>query len=308
MKEQLQQALAAVKAGDEAQARVHLAQLLQEDPDNVAGWVLLSKLSANTMQKITCLRKVLDVDPDHAYARRELSRLEAAPPGVSGSSGEADGGGEAEAPAEPAEEETVPEVSAETPAVEDMGAETEQDIVTGTAGEVAEETPAAGEEAEEVEEVEEPLPDPFVPISDSPFDYEAQAEGDTLPPWMEDDEAAQESLLAAETPAVADEDVVPMPEVPDWVMEEPDEDWLGLEEELEMELQRAAEAEAREAEAPGAEGEVAREEEAEAPLSASALAEPAAAAGERSQLLAGLALAAAVVFLILVYLFITLFF
>lgn len=80
MKEQLQEALLAVKAGEEERARIILAELLREDADNVPAWILLSKLSTSDVQKAAFLRKVLALEPGHAYAQEELSRMGALSP------------------------------------------------------------------------------------------------------------------------------------------------------------------------------------------------------------------------------------
>jgi hypothetical protein len=244
MKEELEQAYAAIKNGEEEQARVLLARMLKDDPEYIPGWVLLSKLAPNNMQKAAFLDKILSLDPGHIYARQEMEALEA---GISStvaaaSTGAAVAEGSEEAAIAAAQVDapvsTVEEtVSVEPPRVRDEEPELPAGVAApqAAAAEPVLEPDVEGEEAEAgygEEEAGEPEEEGTVerrmPISADPFDYEAQAAGDTLPPWLAEDEA----LLAEELDAGEAADVErmpPEPELPDWLKEEPSAGWQAEE-------------------------------------------------------------------------------
>jgi hypothetical protein len=204
MKEEQQQAVAAIKSGHEDQARVLLAQLLKDDPAYVPGWVLLSKLAPNNLQKAAFLEKILSLDPDHAYARQEMEALGA---GAAAAPGAGLGGLDMDEALEEAPVVAPPEVRAygmdEGVMVEELEADYE-----------------AGEMAFEPREETSAVPvSQQVTVSEEPLDFDAQAAGETLPPWLAEDE----ELLAAEAggdgPGEADR-MPPEPELPDWLKEE----------------------------------------------------------------------------------------
>jgi hypothetical protein len=244
MKEELEQAYAAIKKGEEEQARVLLARMLKDDPEYIPGWVLLSKLAPNNMQKAAFLDKILSLDPGHIYARQEMEALEA---GVSSTVAAQPAG---ESVAEVGEEAAIEAAQVDAPVSTGDATvsvqpprmrEEEPGLPAGaTVPEVAAAEPVLGPEveAEEAEagygekEAGEPEEDetvePRMPISEDPFDYEAQAAGDTLPPWLVEDEA----LLVEEldTGEAADvERMPPEPELPDWLKEEPSAGWQAEE-------------------------------------------------------------------------------
>lgn len=80
MNEELREALEAVNAGQPDKARVILAEYLRDDPGNIPAWVLLSKLATTESQKSAFLRKIIDLDPQHAYAREAMAELGGAEP------------------------------------------------------------------------------------------------------------------------------------------------------------------------------------------------------------------------------------
>lgn len=233
MKEELEQAFAAIKNGEEEQARVLLARMLKDDPEYVAGWVLLSKLAPNRIQKAAFLDKILALDPAHIYARQEMEALEA---GVSAMPEvERTGDLESEIVAAEVAEADVLAGAAEPAAVEP--AQVVEELVARDDFPSAEE---AEQGAEFVEEEWQPEQDEVwedstavgeetrMPISADPLDYEAQATGDTLPPWLADDEALLIDELAGDE--IGDEGrMPPEPDMPDWLTEEPTAGWQAEE-------------------------------------------------------------------------------
>lgn len=229
MKEELEQAFAAIKNGEEEQARVLLARMLKDDPEYVPGWVLLSKLAPNRIQKAAFLEKILALDPGHIYARQEMETLEASPPAEPEVEAAREAVGEAVA-AEVAEVDVLAgageladvEVPAEAEvALEEEGTVPEDIDSAGVADEEVQ--PEFYEEVEEIAEPGEGESEPRVVISTEPLDYEAQATGDTLPPWLADDEAL---LIDELTGEVGDEErMPPEPDLPDWLTEEPAAAW-----------------------------------------------------------------------------------
>jgi len=60
---------------DEIQAKAQLLDVLQRDPDNVQGWWLASQLAETEEDTRLLLEKVLNLNPSHPQALRELKKL-----------------------------------------------------------------------------------------------------------------------------------------------------------------------------------------------------------------------------------------
>jgi hypothetical protein len=71
----LNQAVAALKAGDKTEARRLLGNVLALDSDNEMAWLWLSGAVETRQERIACLENVLSIDPDNEPARRGLERL-----------------------------------------------------------------------------------------------------------------------------------------------------------------------------------------------------------------------------------------
>lgn len=76
MNEKLQQAITAVRNGQENEAQLLLAQVLKEDPQETQAWFLLSTLVDSEQKKKAYLGKVLALDPGHPMAKKMLARLQ----------------------------------------------------------------------------------------------------------------------------------------------------------------------------------------------------------------------------------------
>jgi hypothetical protein len=234
MKEELEQAFAAIKNGEEEQARVILARMLKDDPDYVPGWVLLSKLAPNRIQKAAFLDKILALDPDHNYARQEMEALGAGADVTE----EAESSGELEREPAPVELAVADvDAFAGEPAGEDRSTVYEEDVLQVI--ESGEAQPTASSIDADVEDewrddddvVAEPAGvevDTRMVVSTDPHDYEAQATGDTLPPWLASDEALLIDELAGQELGDA-ERMPPEPDLPDWLKEEPAVAWASEE-------------------------------------------------------------------------------
>jgi hypothetical protein len=87
------QALAAARQKDFASARTLLKQLLKEDPTNLDAWLLGAHVVESPSDAIRCYERVLQIDPNHAYAQKQLSELKSqmppAPAAPASSSGKA---------------------------------------------------------------------------------------------------------------------------------------------------------------------------------------------------------------------------
>lgn len=169
-----------------------LAEYLRAEPDNVPAWVLLSKLANSPIQKAAFLRKVLDIDPDHAYARQALQEI-----------------GQAPAPVVNAVDEPRAE-----PATDDSAAE-----------ELATQQPDPEldfkDDYAELEEAVEPVEDDW-PVSEDPSDYESQAAGDTIPDWISSHETmietgTREGIARSDVTGAEQEDEE---ELPEWLRED----------------------------------------------------------------------------------------
>ncbi len=78
MDEKLKDAIAAARIGDKATAQRQLIELLDEDPQQVQGWYLLSLLVDSPQKQAAYLSKTLALDPDHEKAKEQLASLQAA--------------------------------------------------------------------------------------------------------------------------------------------------------------------------------------------------------------------------------------
>jgi hypothetical protein len=80
MNPHLKQAIAAAHAGKKPQAKVLLARVIKDEPENANAWFLLSSLADTDEQKIQHLQKVLELQPNHPTAADQLAKLVPTPP------------------------------------------------------------------------------------------------------------------------------------------------------------------------------------------------------------------------------------
>ena len=80
MDAKLQQAIDASRAGDKIKAQKILVDLLQENPDEVQAWYLLSLLVDEKEQQAAYAAKALALDPAHEKAQERLMQLQQAAP------------------------------------------------------------------------------------------------------------------------------------------------------------------------------------------------------------------------------------
>lgn len=70
----LQAAIEAARGRRSGEARTLLRRVLTADPDNTTAWLWMSGVIDDPLRREDCLRKVLNLEPDHAVARRGLAR------------------------------------------------------------------------------------------------------------------------------------------------------------------------------------------------------------------------------------------
>jgi hypothetical protein len=73
--DRLTQAITLIKAGNKADGGALLASLVRENPKNETAWLWLSACVATNEQKIYCLKKVIEINPDNDVARKALTEL-----------------------------------------------------------------------------------------------------------------------------------------------------------------------------------------------------------------------------------------
>ena len=154
------------------------------------GWVLLSKLAPNNLQKALFCRKSWPLIPIMPTPANRWMRWE---PGAAAPEPDVDPDLEEELSAF----EETPVVAPPQIQVYDVEPTAEEEMPEPAWEEFeAEEAPEAAEAAFEPLETETTAAAdrPQMPISEDPYDFDAQAAGETLPPWLAEDEA----LLAAE--------------------------------------------------------------------------------------------------------------
>ena len=76
MDEKLKEAIAAVRVGDKREAQRQLTELLDNDPQQVQGWYLLSLLVDSPQKQAAYLSKTLALDPQHEKAKAQLATLQ----------------------------------------------------------------------------------------------------------------------------------------------------------------------------------------------------------------------------------------
>lgn len=69
-------AIAALKAGNKEEARALLLAILDDEPKNEDAWLVLSAAVDDPRRKLQCLETVLEINPDNQVARRGLERLQ----------------------------------------------------------------------------------------------------------------------------------------------------------------------------------------------------------------------------------------
>lgn len=72
----LRQAVTAIKSGDKALGKQLLIQVLEQDSRNEYAWLWLSQCITSHEQKLDCIKRVLDINPNNTTAQKELARLQ----------------------------------------------------------------------------------------------------------------------------------------------------------------------------------------------------------------------------------------
>jgi tetratricopeptide (TPR) repeat protein len=75
-----QEAVEALREGDQTKARQLLTSLIKDDQNNALYWTWLSAAVDSTKERIYCLQTALQLDPENATAKRGLVMLGALPP------------------------------------------------------------------------------------------------------------------------------------------------------------------------------------------------------------------------------------
>ena len=70
------QAYAAVQNRDFEFARRLLAQLLNQEPDHLHGWLLASYAMKTRVEAIECLERALKIDPANLHAKQRLAKMQ----------------------------------------------------------------------------------------------------------------------------------------------------------------------------------------------------------------------------------------
>ena len=73
--ELIRRAFKAGKAGDRISAKKLLSQVVEQDPQNVRAWYLLSQVVDNEKQAVFCLEKALEADPDNHRVAERLQQI-----------------------------------------------------------------------------------------------------------------------------------------------------------------------------------------------------------------------------------------
>jgi len=80
----LQQGIAAARAGEKDQARRFITNAIKLDPLNEMAWLWMSSVANDDNERIFCLRKVLEINPNNPNAIKGMQKLGQTPPGSGG--------------------------------------------------------------------------------------------------------------------------------------------------------------------------------------------------------------------------------
>lgn len=72
----LQQAIAAIKAGDKEKGRQLLTQVVKADARNEAAWLWMTEVVERDVDRIMCLRNALKINPNNDAVKKRLAALE----------------------------------------------------------------------------------------------------------------------------------------------------------------------------------------------------------------------------------------
>ena len=75
MNETAKQGITALKSGHKSRARELLRRAVEENPDDVQAWLWLSGAVETDRERVVCLQRVLELDPDNTAAIRGLAKL-----------------------------------------------------------------------------------------------------------------------------------------------------------------------------------------------------------------------------------------
>jgi len=72
----LHDAIMAVRIGNRDQALVLLLQAVEQEPRNEEAWLWLSRMVDTDVQRIECLRRMIEINPGNEAAQAEMERLQ----------------------------------------------------------------------------------------------------------------------------------------------------------------------------------------------------------------------------------------
>jgi len=75
----LHQGIAAARSGQRDVARSILQNVVRTDPRNEIGWMWLSSVASDDSERLFCLKKLLEVNPQNEFALKGLRALGAEP-------------------------------------------------------------------------------------------------------------------------------------------------------------------------------------------------------------------------------------
>lgn len=71
----IRQAIEAGKSGDKESAKKLLSQVVRQDPKNARAWYLLSQVIDEEVQRIYCLEKASELDPENLRVVQRFERI-----------------------------------------------------------------------------------------------------------------------------------------------------------------------------------------------------------------------------------------
>lgn len=258
----LQQAIAAARAGNTAEARELVDGLVEDHPDNPHALFLRGMLAESQEEQVQYLRLVLEIDPEHEAANRRLAQLSPAEQTAPSADAEEATAATAAEPEEILESEPASvtgvaetfigaavvaevdesEVMVEEEPAEDQGewgvAETVVTAAAVGAGLEAidddttmvdpdlSEALFVDDQPDELEEPADDLDDTLMTAGLVTGAALATEQDDEIPEWlMGDTPAEEEPAVASSEDSWAEAPAEEVQELPDWLTEQPSEEW-----------------------------------------------------------------------------------
>ena len=82
-----QQGIVAAKAGNKEEARRLLQKSIRLEPQSEPAWLWLASVARDPQERLFCIQKLLEINPQHELGRQALEAMQASGPSIKSISG-----------------------------------------------------------------------------------------------------------------------------------------------------------------------------------------------------------------------------